>query len=656
MKKNFTVIFSMVLVFFLLQAEENDTKSIVINQWLKTGTVNLNTPLFSCEKDAQGNAWSKKEFLNNENFDLCDMKPAEKAKIQWDSEKTLNWNLMEIPEITYQNIDTSKYAVAFASFYIYADQWMEVELKLKSSSMLKLLVDGKEVAKKETIEQADDEIKSFDNKIKLETGKHLILIKTVGKAANWTLSGEFATSEMPILCTNPTNFMSVDKLLYAESVRGAKISFDGEYSAITLAKVNPDDKSTETWLEIRNSDNGELVQSFRGGMKISSVTWSPNNNDFIYRSYDDGKTTLWLANIESGKNEPILKDVKSLGSIEWSPTGNFLIYSINQEGKEDETGVRLLRNMPDRQPGSRDISHLYKHNIKSKTSRRLTFGELSAYCYDISEDGKKAIISRFHPFVMERPFSLSDFYIMNTKTLELDSLFSLKWASSLQWSPDGEKILVTGGVSMFNGIGKNLPVGMTPNDYDGQAFIYYIKSKKVLPVTKNFNPAITDAYWSKINDNIYFVVEDRSWRQLYEYNVDKNRFSKLNIGMEAIRRFDLAEQEAKGIYYGSSASETFKVCTIDLNKKSFLGIKQDDFKVIYKPGKATYKNIKLSNVTRWTFENKDGVEIEGRYYLPPNFDESKNIPVLYIITAEPLRFLVILTDDIHTITGQPMVM
>ena len=31
---------------------------------------------------------------------------------------------------------------------------------------------------------------------------------------------------------------------------------------------------------------------------------------------------------------------------------------------------------------------------------------------------------------------------------------------------------------------------------------------------------------------------------------------------------------------------------------------------------------------RWTFSNKDGVEIEGRYYLPPNFDANKKYPCI----------------------------
>lgn len=620
MKKLITTFFVLFFIFSFALSQENS--EIVINQWLKTNTLRLQEPLFNAEKDAQSKNWSCQEFLNYENVDPTIIYPGEDKSLKWNSSTNLQWQKISAPEIVFENSDTLQYALGYAGIYLYADQWMEVKLTLNSSRLLKIWLDGKEIAKKET-----DDVE-FENKLKLETGKHLLLIKTLGNQIDGKLSGTISADKEHLqITTDPTEFMTLDKLLYSEQVKGVKISCNGDYVAVSLSKVDEKTKKTEHWLEIRNN-SGELIQSFTGGMEISSLTWSPVNNDFIYRVSDEKKSTLWLANIESGKNEKILEGVENLSGFSWSPTGDFLIYSVSQEGQEDETGVRLLRHMPDRQPGSRNVTYLYKLNIKEKTSERLTFGQLSTHIYDISENGKRAIISRYHPYRQERPYDLQDYYILHLESMETDSLFSLKWATDLQWSPDGEKLLITGGVSMFGGIGKNLPGDVTPNDFDGQAFIYYLKSKKVLPVTKNFNPAIIDAKWSKVNENIYFVTEDRSWRNLYEYNVDKNRFQKIETGLEALSRFDLAAQDASGVYYGSGAAEIHKVCTIDFNKKLFFGIKQEDFKIIYEPAKADYKNTKLSNVKRWTFENKDGVEIEGRYYLPPNFDSAKKYPCI----------------------------
>lgn len=607
-------------------AAETPQDTLEVKSLLITNVINLEKPLFSCEKDINGRAWSQLELLKNDNVCICKINPAKNNKIKWNEDESLKWQ--ETSEINFTTTDTNKAALAYLGFYIEVDQYTEITLDLASTQMLKLFVDNNVIGCKESTEK--DDAKSLNKKIELETGIHKITVKTIASAVEqWNIETKIIGETKNIkISTTPKDYMTIDKLIYTKSVTTAKISYDGEYTALSLRKTDKETKKDDHWLEIRNSDNGELVQSFHGGMKITSVLWSPVTNEFIYRTSDNGNSSLWLYDVESGRNKTILAKVKNLGSYQWSPIGDFLIYSTSIDEDEEKSGVRKLKHMPDRQLGNRSISYLHKLNIDEGTTNQLTYGNLSTSIYDISEDGNLAIISRYHQHVQERPFHISDYYILNLSTMKLDSLFSLKWANDLNWSPDGEKILITGGVSMFDGIGKNLSDDVTPNDYDGQAFIYYLKSKKVLPITKNFNPAISDARWSKINDNIYFLAADRSWRNLYEYNIEKNQFSKLETGMEAVTRFDLADQETKLVYRGTSAAEPQKVCTMDLGKKSFLGLKNANFQVIYEPAKKSYKNTELSNVKRWTFSNKDGVEIEGRYYLPPNFDESKKYPCI----------------------------
>ena len=656
------------MTFFLLtflligniQADAIAKDTTYVTKWLKTNTINMYKPIFNHEKNIKDEQWTAKEFLNNQYIIIDDLKITNKQIIKLSENKQFIWKAINKQTIKFSNADTSRYAVGYAGFYIFVDKWKELEIILTSKQIMKMWIDGNEAGKKESYEKEEEEAKSLDHKLKLENGKHLVLIKTLiekGKAQGDITAYIVSDKQDYEVTLNPEDYMTVKKLLYSETVSLPKISHDGEYVAINLSKVDRITKKTERWIEIRYADNGEIVQSYRGSMKINSITWSSNSNDFIYKTHNDGNTTVWIANIETGKNRILMKNVKSMGSFIWEPKGKFLIYNAyaNEEEK-DKTGVKLLRHLQDRQSGNRSASYMYKVDVKSGISTQLSFGKLSTSIYDISPDSKKAIISRYHPFRTERPFSQSDFYLMDLNTLKLDSLFSLSWASSLQFSPDGEQILITGGVSMFDGIGKNLPKEIIPNDFDHQAFIYYIDSKKVIPVTKNFDPAIDSAYWAKTNNNIYFVVEERSWRQLYEYNVEKNRFSKLDIGMEAIKSFDLAKDNLKAVYCGSSANKPYEVYTIKLAKKSFLGIKQDSFTKIYKSGKKSYKYTKLSIVKRWTFNNKDGVEIEGRYYLPPNFDDKKNIHAKFIIMVELLRFPVILMDAIHTTIGLQMVM
>ncbi len=623
--KKLTLLFTILIAANFLVAESTVSDSLIINQWLTIDAITVTKPLFNTEENINGKAWQKSAYLSQRFIPIKNLMPSAKKTLKWNNDIKRQWTVINQAALSFSNNNPQKIAVSYAGFYIKSDEWQSVDLKFTTGQLLQIWLDGQQVKSKEC-----DDSENITASLDLERGWHRIILKTVAPSADqWNLSGTVRNIDKKLtLSTTPKEFMTTDKVIYSEKVRDVEISYDGEYSAITLYQADKETKETHYWTEIRKSDNGDLVQSFKGGMKISALTWSPNKNEFIYKTSDNGKSTLWLANIERGSQKKILSDVTGFGGFQWSPSGEFLVYSQQVEATKDESGVRRLNHMPDRQPSNRKANYLYKLTIASGQVKQLTYGSLPTHLHDISEDGHKLIISRHHQFTTIRPYSKTDYFIYDLTTGSLDSLFSLKWANSLQWSPDGEKILITGGVSMFDGIGKNLDDDITPNDYDNQAFIYYINSKKVMPITKNFNPAINSAEWSKINNNIYIVASDRSWVSLFEYNVDKNRFSKKKTGLEAVQKFDLAAQETKGIYFGSSANEPFKVCSIELEDKGFLGLKKEDYKVIYTPAKKAYKHTELSDVKQWTFINKDGVEIEGRYYLPPDFEASKKYPCI----------------------------
>ena len=57
---------------------------------------------------------------------------------------------------------------------------------------------------------------------------------------------------------------------------------------------------------------------------------------------------------------------------------------------------------------------------------------------------------------------------------------------------------------MFGKVGVNVPDGKIPNDYDTQAFIYEFATKKIVPITRDFDPTINQAVWSVNDGDISF--------------------------------------------------------------------------------------------------------------------------------------------------------
>ena len=341
---------------------------------------------------------------------------------------------------------------------------------------------------------------------------------------------------------------------------------------------------------------------------------------FTYTESEDGKTTLWLSDLENGSQQKLLTDTENFGDYEWAPDGTFIIYSISEEAESDDSGVELLGDVEARRPWFDTRNFLYKLNVPNGTTQRLTAGSLTTSLHDISPDGSKLLYSRAHIDYSQRPYNISEYKLLDLETLETDSLFSANFGGSGQFSPDGESILFTGGPSMFGDIGINVPEGTTPNDYDYQAFLYDINSADVTPITRDFAPSIDSAIWGGNSNTIYFLTTDRSFSTLYEYNVDESQFTKLSTKLDVVSDVDISSDGNVAVYSGTGISQPVQVYTHDLG--------EDESTLLRYPGEEHFANVEFGDHETWTFTNKRGTEIDGVIYYPPNFNPNQKYPVI----------------------------
>lgn len=178
--------------------------------------------------------------------------------------------------------------------------------------------------------------------------------------------------------------------------------------------------------------------------------------------------------------------------------------------------------MSDRLSGYRDRSFIHKFDIKTLSKERLTFGNQSTYVSDISPDSRYLAVSTSYRDYTERPYSKQQVYIVDLKTLTVDTLWTDKrWSVSVSFSPDGKKLLCAGGPSAFGEIGENIGEYKIANNYDTQLYIYDIVTKTVDPITKDFNPSVDNAIWSSADNNIYISTTDKDSKRIYKYEVKK---------------------------------------------------------------------------------------------------------------------------------------
>ena len=616
------------LIFSLpLFAAEKST-DITVTNWLILGPMETPLPIFHEKKNFSGKKFELKNLLNFEHLDSRKLSPALDKTIPGFGERKLRWTMQTDSSLRITLLNKKMPQKAFAAAYLTANRWLEIKLTVKNPHLQIVYFDGKEIGRRNKANASKKTSAQTKATVKVEPGKHLLLIKTLfdpNCSAPWEISAKASVSGNHVASdlnwsTDATHFMNIKNLLDEPEISRLSISPYGKFVALTLRKSLPPGDKYETWLEIRRYADGRLLRSFRGLGRISQFKWAPLQNSYSYLTSGSAGITLWISDLQTGEKISLLKNIRNFRSYRWSPDGTFLIYSVTEKHAAPKTKLKKLEGMPDRLPGWRDRDFLYRVNYPDGTKMRLTSGLESTNLNDISPDGGKILFTISQENFSERPYSENTLYSLNLETLEIDSIWTKKWQGSVSWSPDGKKLLVTGGPSMFGKIGINLPEGTIPNDYDTQAYIFDLQTKKVDPITLNFPPTINLAFWNPTDGKIYFVTTDRSFVSLYRYNVKRRTFQKIDTKTEVISAIDFAKKKPVTVFSGCRANQPWK--------SYWLNLKSGKVELFYDPAQKDFAQVQFGKVERWTFKNKLGDNIEGRIYYPPHFDENKKYPCI----------------------------
>jgi dipeptidyl aminopeptidase/acylaminoacyl peptidase len=607
------------------------TSQINMNHWLFLGP--LPSPLPAFHEDTQ-NDYLPENLLRFNELDFSGLKPELKKSLVWHDGKEYQWGKTEAdPNIIKITSQSDSLSTFFLCSYIKVSRWTLAELSIKSPQIFTLFIDGEQVSTKSKFNSSNgsaDQIsgRTLTRELELETGKHLIAVKFVHDPeinpeltlkAYLTLDKKF-TSPPPLFSFSPEQSMDISSLLDGPKVTSASISPSGKFAALSFRKTIPPTDEAESWVQIYSLPDLDLIRTYRGGNSISRINWAPKGNRFSYTSRQGSKGTIWVIDLDEGTSVPVLEDMENLGTHTWAPDSSFIVFSVTAEGKRDRKGVKRILNPEDRQPGWRDRSHLFKLTFPDLAKHRLTAGSLSTYLNAISPDSQKLLFIRSAVDLSQRPYSKTQLFTLDISSLEEEKIWEGSWFRSAEWGPEAKRILVLGGPSTFGDIGVNLPEGTIPNEYDTQAYIFDLESQKAEPITKKFKPSINQAVWDHKHNCVYLTATDRSFVRLYKYDLGKKIYSLLQTHVDVISGFDLARESNTAVYTGLSVSQPQKAFFMDLEKQ--------ENRLIEDPTKEQFQHIELGEVKDWSFQNENGAEIQGRIYLPPDFNEDEKYPCI----------------------------
>ena len=505
-------------------------------------------------------------------------------------------SLTQVPE------QSAEYAVNMASFAIENTRYGKASFIVEGVTSYRVLVDGENVGK-------DD--------VALTPATHQVLVKYLTSSLK---------KEVPVVKVSSVedglfslredgkSFFTLKHVLHGKRIVGTSISPNGKYLIVNY-RTTLVGGSTQSVTQVMELATGNILNS-----TSENLQWMPRTNRYYY-------TRLGLEGIELVSVDPLtgIEDILASqlpeGSFSFSPSEDYLIYYQMQEGPKEKKEIYQILEPDDRIPGWRNRMYLAQYDLKKGIFQPLTFGYRNNYMTDISADGHYMLFMVNTQRLTKRPTSLSTLYRMDMHTKQVDTMVENDgFITEALFSPDGKSVLVKGTPEAFDGLGKNVEEGQTPSMYDYQLFSIDLASKKVTPLTRNFDPSIQRIAWNEFDNKVYFTAENKDSVNLFRMDVSKQAICRLDMPEEIISSFSMASQTPKMAFYGESASNWQRLYTLDTKKMKTT--------VVDNLSDELLKDIQLGNCEAWNFVNSRGDTISGRFYLPPHFDAAKKYPMI----------------------------
>ena len=494
-------------------------------------------------------------------------------------------------------------SVGLLSFYVNNSDYLKGKIEVKGPKNYKLFIDG--------AEGSPD--------LKLAPEHHTFTIKYLAEPKDTDSIKVTIDAPQTVAYTLEARHpYMVHDLTDGKRVRGVSLSADGQL--VVLSYQTTERGGNSRWdYELRETKTQRLVSR-----PSHNPRWMPKSIAWLEEEKEGNKRVLYKVEPRNGARTRFACDIPE-GSYTVAPTEDYLIFSIEEKGPKEDKDVFEVLEMDDRQPGWRDRRYLAKYDIATGITQRITFGSKGERLADISQDGRKLLVISSYSRLTKRPTEVEDVFVIDAQTLKIDTLFTcIGFLGSCGFSPDGTQILFTGTPEAFDRIGCQLPADVTPSMTENELFLYDIASKKVTPMTKDFDPSIDGGPdWSWADGQIYFSAEDRDYVNLFSLNPKTGKITKLPAEGDYVYRFDAAAHAPAIAYLSYKTMEPASAYVLDLSAAA-----KKSKTTTFFDGATALGDAEVGTCEDWNFKNSKGDTVYGRLYLPKDFDASKQYPMI----------------------------
>ena len=570
-------------------------KDVKVMQYLHAGPITVNKPILTDSLNVDGKPFEAKNLV--------------KSTIPF-GRALGNAAVIDADTAGLITVPTPEkgYALHLYSFYLNSDRYTKGSLEVSGAGTFEVFVNNKPVG--------------ATSELALEPHRYEVVIKYLTADTDTcpsTLTAKFKSEEEAkvIASLDPKKRYTPRDILEGTQFRGTSVSPDGKYVLVKYYTRMEGGKS-EQYAQLRDAATGRILLQDKGF--ILTADWMPTSSKMYFtRTGMNGKELVTVD--PATMQEEILAENLPEGSFSFTPDEKTLLYTIQEEGPKDGPDMLRILEPNDRLPGFRNRYFIWRYDLQTGLYEQLTYGHNNTFINDVSADSRYLLFSTSEQDYTSLPHSSNSMYKLDLQSMAVDTLWErAKYINGATFSPDGKQLMVFGSGNAFDNIGLNIKEGQISNTYDGQLFLYDPATRKAKALTKDFNPNVTSAQWNKFDGQIYMLTEDQDYQRVYTCNPANGKIRRLDLPEDVIYNYSLAEAAPVMYYYGQSVSNANRLYSYNTKSKK----KQ----LINDLSADKQKDIHFGEVHDWNFTSTDGTIIQGRYYLPPNFDASRKYPMI----------------------------
>ena len=440
--------------------------------------------------------------------------------------------------------------------------------------------------------------------------------------------------------TDAAKFLNTD-IFQLEVAADIQISPDGDEVAYVRRSMDimTDRARSNIWAVSADGESHRPLLS--GADNYSSPRWSPDGGRIAYVSDAEGRgSEIHVRWMDTGQTAMLTNVAESPSSVTWSPDGRYIAFTMfvpadgpklatppeKPEGAEWAEPVTVIERLYYRADGRGYLetgnTHIFILSADGGTPRQLTSGDYNhTGPLSWSPDGARIAFSANRVENYELTPTQSEIWTVDVDDGALTQLTDRVGPDRApRFSPDGRRVVYLGYDDQKMGY------------HNGGVYVMDADGGNVTALTEDLDRTVSEARWAGSSNRLYIRYDDSG--DVVLASLDMNgRISRVadDLGGVSLGRpytsgsFSVADNGA----YAYTAGTPYRPADVAVGRRSASVRKvtalNDDLL-----GHKT-----LGEVEELTWTSVGGLEIEGWIVKPPNFDESKQYPLILEIHGGP---------------------